>query len=1218
MHWILINLVIMLAYVAVGHASQLLGVPPVNIAPIWPPAGIALAALLLYGARVIPGIFLGSLMLHLSALLDAGSTTPGIALAVGVLTSLGAALQALLGYRLIGAGDARMPPPLSDERQVLRFVLFGGLLACSVAPTLGLLGLMLTGTLQLADAPMVWGTWWVGGTLGVIIVTPVLLTLFAPRGRNRRRRMFALVLPLLLSLALVMVYFRYLTHQVHDRIQAQFQQVADTASSNFLMQLREVDDYLQLTGKFLQTPSAVGAEDLRHFASIFRHLPGVNGVYWFEHAAAASPRFSAQLQHNDCAGLVPPAAPDSGADRFLVVRNGSCRNLYLYQLLNRPAHAPGQGRGSVVIAVDLQRAIDSGLRPFLPEGSSLKLQLLGQDGSTRALIADAVQPEVYQIEADFRPVFRLLGSFGPARVQLQISADANYVVRQYGWEAWTILFGGLLFSSLLGVGLLIMTGRHESTKRLVHERTAALAAEVEERRNAEQLLELQNTILEHVARDQPLQRILDHICLRFEALSRPDTHASVMLVDDKQQCLRIGAAPTLPSEVFEALNALPIDDNEGSCGSAAYRGELVVCDDIATSPEWGKYRHLAMAQGLHASWSLPFYSSAGTILGTFALTQGKPRSPQEQDLLHLRSAASLCALTVEQAQHKAHINQLSLALEQSPSAVVMIDLAGRIEYANPRFAELTGYQREEAYGRTFGELLQTDLETQALERIWQEPAEGREWHGTLRSYRKDGSAYWAQYKATPMRDSAGQITHVLAIHDDVSELRSSNEKIVYQATHDLLTGLINRAEFEASLTRLLESARRYKEHHALCFIDLDQFKIINDSSGHAAGDELLRQLSSLMRQHIRKNDILARIGGDEFAILFEHCDLQTAVANVEKLRRLVAEHPFAWDQRNYSVGMSAGVVAIDALSPNAVELLREADAACYTAKETGRNRVQVYSPDDETTARRSNEIRWTTRLREALQEERLELFQQRIRTLLPRDGLDSMEILLRQRTRNGELVSPGAFLPAAERFGLAQQIDTWVTRNTFARLAGQSGLLEQLNYCSINLSALSLNLDFADQILRWLDRYALPAQKICFEITETAAIANLSQATQFIQRLRGRGIRFALDDFGSGLSSFAYLKNLPVDILKIDGQFVRDILNDPIDMAMVRAINEIGKVMGKQTVAEFVEHPYTLELLREMGVNSAQGYAISKPAPLAEAFAATPGDHDLPRQRLAN
>lgn len=1202
--WLPITLAATVAYALAGHFSLLLAVPPANIVPIWPPAGIALVFVLLYGPRSLPGIFIGSYVVHLGAFLDNSSQQALYqSLLVGVGTSAGSMLQALLGYWLVKR-TVRQPLTLLRQRDVLHFMLAGGLAACTVAPSLGVITLTLANALDIDNLAVTWGTWWVGDSTGVIIVAPILLALFGQPADRWRPRRTTLALPLLVALSLAISFYHYATVQVHARVDSQFQRDTGVATQALQSALSEIVDRLQATGALLLASERVSQIEFDLFTASFDRLGSVRAVYWIDRTRNPThPALTSNFRLSGCEASPPPLDELSSGALFrntpsIVSQTGDCTTLYTYHPVVKEQGGLPLTIGAAVVAIDVAQLMARTLETRLPADSSLSVDLVSPDDRVTHLLRAPDGGVEYVIESGFAPAVETPIAFGDARLVVRVQASSAYVARQYGWEAWAVLTGGLAFSALLGIGLLILTGRHARTEELVQQRTVALGAEIEERRLAERLLESQNAILERIARDEPLLRTLTFLCHQFESICDHRVRTFVTLYDAKRGVLQLAAGPSLSTSVRESLRELSAAVADAPRDPAGDTGIRV--EEIDQAQPWAAHRDCLLEHRLYTCWSVPFFSKSDGLLGTFCLLHDRLRSPQSQEQRHMRSAAFLCSLAAEQSHAKEHIAQLSLALEQSPAAVAMTDFEGRIEYANPRFAGLTCFDREQSYGRVLADLLRSEAENADMEQIWGQALSGREWRGTVRNVRSDGSTYWAQFHVSPMRDEGGNITHVLVIQDDVTALRESNAKIVYQATHDLLTGLINRAEFEVRLQHCLESARRYRQQHVLCFIDLDQFKIVNDSNGHAAGDELLRQLGRLMQNHIRKSDILARIGGDEFAILFEHCSVDEAQANVDKLRQRVAEYPFNWNQRCYNVGLSAGLVAIDAASPNADELMREADAACYTAKETGRDRVQVYSSDDETTARRSNDIRWVTTLRTALAEDRFELYQQRIEYLHGRRPCQAIEILLRLRQEDGEPVSPGLFLPAAERFGVAPAIDSWVTHRTLQLLEQHPYLLQELDYCSINLSGLSLNTEFAQQILDWLEQYSVPATRVCFEITETAAIANLTQATGFMEVLRLRGVRFALDDFGSGLSSFAYLKNLPVDILKIDGQFVRDILSDPIDLAMVKAINEIGKVMGKQTVAEFVERPEMLEHLRALQVDAVQGYAIGRPVPFDE------------------
>lgn len=444
--------------------------------------------------------------------------------------------------------------------------------------------------------------------------------------------------------------------------------------------------------------------------------------------------------------------------------------------------------------------------------------------------------------------------------------------------------------------------------------------------------------------------------------------------------------------------------------------------------------------------------------------------------------------------------------------------------------------------------------------------------------------------------------HLQAMQDQMQEkIDQATARLVYQASHDALTGLINRREFEQRLERTLLSALQQGREHALCYMDLDQFKVINDSCGHAAGDELLRQLALLLKGNLRERDTLARLGGDEFALLLENCSVQDALEVADTFRAEVQRFRFKWGDRIFAVGMSVGMVAINRDSGTAASLLSAADAACYVAKDRGRNQIHVYESRDLELARHRGEMQWVTRIHRALEENHLSLSWQEIRRT---DGTPEtcrhVELLLRMLDDDGSEILPMAFIPAAERYSIMPALDNWVIEETL-RLCQRYLTAERAPHClfAVNLSGASLkDPAFRSNLLTQLQDNPALGPHLCFEITETAAIGNLAVVNGFIDSMRDFGCRFALDDFGSGLSSFTYLKNLKVDYLKIDGAFVRDITSNPIDRSMVEAIHRIGHLMGLQTVAEYVESDQTLALLRQIGVDYVQGNGVHCPEPL--------------------
>ena len=546
-----------------------------------------------------------------------------------------------------------------------------------------------------------------------------------------------------------------------------------------------------------------------------------------------------------------------------------------------------------------------------------------------------------------------------------------------------------------------------------------------------------------------------------------------------------------------------------------------------------------------------------------------------------------------------------LLLDSAGEGIFGIDAQGRCTFVNPAALGMLGYGREELMGREVHPLIHHSLadgtpyprETCPMFQAVSEGKATRTNNEVL--WCKNGGSFPADYSAHPIIDE-GRTIGAVVVFRNVAEARALARKMDYLATHDSLTGLLNRHAFEVRVERALHEAREADLEHALCFIDLDQFKVINDTCGHVAGDELLRQIGALLHGQLGEHDTLGRLGGDEFGVLIERRPLKDALDLVRALLDTVQGLRFVWEEKTFALAASIGVVTVTAETDSLASALSAADTACYVAKDSGRNRIHVHETGDYELARRRGEMQWVSRIHEALDEGRFLLRYQPIVALDPGRRIgDCYEILLSMRDHTGHIVPPGAFLPAAERFNLMPAIDRWVVGATLNWLTNHPHQLDRLDLCTINLSGTTLSDDsFLGNIMYLLESSGIPPHKICFEITETAAIANLSKAIHFIQKMAGLGCRFALDDFGSGMSSFAYLRNLPVDFLKIDGNFVREIVGDQVDRAMVEAINQVGHVMNIQTIAEHLESDEILTALREIGIDFGQGFGISVPREL--------------------
>jgi len=551
-------------------------------------------------------------------------------------------------------------------------------------------------------------------------------------------------------------------------------------------------------------------------------------------------------------------------------------------------------------------------------------------------------------------------------------------------------------------------------------------------------------------------------------------------------------------------------------------------------------------------------------------------------------------------------------LDHIGDGVITVGKDGCVDYLNPVAEQLTGWACHEAKGQPLKDVFHVVDEKSRepkIHSIFDRNYGSRRQHPRKSLLlRKDGWEFTIEDSSSKIRDQQGNVIGAAIIFRDITELQGMERWMLYEATHDALTGLINRREFDSRLNQALAAARAEGRHYALCYIDINKFKLINETHGRDAADELLKQVATLLHSKVRDTDVLARLGGDEFAVLLNNCSIHNALEAANAFREAVRDYKFATNGEIISLGISIGLVPINADAGGVADVMGLADAACYVAKDKGNHRIHVYRAQDVALKQRHADLKWVQRIRRALEENQFRLFCQSIVPLNVPDAHSAHhEILLRMLDEKGELIRPSAFLSAAERYSLMPSIDRWVVQHALDLLDERMRRNQHIGIFAINLSAQSLDDEnFLSFVIDQFDKSIVPPSHICFEITESTAISNLISATRFMSILRGMGCKFALDDFGRGFSSYGYLKNLQIDYLKIDGSFVRDLANDPVDHAMVESINQIGHIMGVQTIAEFVETQDALEKLIALGVDHVQGYQLGKPRPMWHSFQSLP------------
>lgn len=1186
------NSVLLAIYYISAHFTLSLGLPPIGGTPVWIPAGISLAAILIWGYGLLPAIFIGDFVIGAELVGLNDTTSVLICILIGAQAAGHAWLATWLLHRL-----KLWPNPLTKEINIFKFFLITAGLSLFVTTLAFGMAEVALGVLTPEQLLSTLFLWWAGGAIGVVVFTPLVLILFAKPRQEWKLRIYSVLVPLVLIFTILIVML-FSSRQYEQKIRAEaFDENTTVIHKIIEGELAKNKLLLKaMRAHFRNSESVSSAQFIGYMNDLSDYQGSIEGVAWIDYVPHQQRQEYEQNHGQNILELDDSGVPHIAKMRsdYLVIKYSRVENNYLSSLDNRSdmnmfnicfnperrsiCHEVIVTQQAMILPPILGRFEDSkrfvSILPVMSEDKEL-IGLVGHMYDYQSLfnvilqspvkqwlnltitdITEVNSPHIiYNYQEEQRKVdivgnLQLLNTkvieIGGRTWQLMYQPSQHFLSIYSNWSLYIIMTSALIILSLISIFLLSMTGRVRQVEQEVVDKTKQIKASEHKFRQLIEGVKDEYILFTHDREgvftyvSPSVENVLGYSCEEFlcqYSTFMPDTPLN-KLVDDYTR--------------------------------RTIQGERVTPYELEILHKNGNVHTLKISENATKN-------DEGRIVGVEGVAQDVTQSKRE----HMQ------------------LEKLSLAVEHSPNAVVITNKKGLIEYVNPRFTEITGYSLLEVMDKWPSVLKSGNTPNSTYKELWETLLSGHEWRGELQNRKKNGDIYWAREHICPLFDSAGNVTHFVATQEDVTEAKRLSEETSYQASHDLLTGLINRREFEFRLDRVIKSAKVDSGEHALCFMDLDQFKVINDTCGHVAGDELLRQVGDLLLSNVRQRDTLARLGGDEFALLMEHCGIEQAYDACQKMIDVLADFRFHWEDHVFTVGVSIGMAVIDLHVKDSIEALSRVDGACYAAKDAGRNRVEVYTEDSERLHKRKGEIQWSSEISDALDNDRFVLYAQPIIPLQQQDSGASYEVLLRLKMRDDSIVPPGAFLPAAERYNSATRIDRWVVTHTLRWVSKHAASLKHVNSISINLSGQSLGDDgMLGFIIREFQQGDVPTEKIKFEITETAAIANLRDATVFIKTLSELGCRFALDDFGSGLSSFAYLKNLQVSVLKIDGMFVKDMLSDPIDFEMVKSINDIGHVMGLETIAEFVENDDVADKLREIGVDYAQGYALGEPAPI--------------------
>lgn len=1166
----------------------------------WPAAGIALASLFMFGPIAIVGIIIGSLLNIIFLIGDIQI--------LSLISGLAPALQAYITYKILSPKFTGSFS-LVREKDIINFFTLTPLLSL-VSSTLSVFLLYMSQSIPEENVLSAWFIWWMGDSFGVLIVTPLMFALFSQTKEWRQRRIsVGLSLTILTFLSFSMMQFAQ--SREHEQLTQRLLQTNRIFNNEIEHVFKQYEKSLQAINIFFLSTYHATPNEIKGFLKKLNLKKDDTsyGYGWFGFADLINTKTESQYTFHTLKPyqfqlkespirVIQEQYEECTIGSYLEVHNHQ-NNIYsLYRNIEASISsidnlcASEHLGGVAYVDIDLNYLLQKIITKL--NLKHVSVQLIGtKNNQSTTLFQHTPKDDTETETAYFTPVAESLTTYKNTFWTLKLKGNAAYVNLYSSWNTWWLFLSSLLFTAASTLGLLSLTAKKLYTESIVNKKSAQLQKindqlfeQIQQQQQQQILIKMQSRVLEMIAKDEPLELILTQLCLYAENQVFEGANASITAYDKNNQQISLAAASSMSDEAEHYFSSLSLNNNLNPSIDVLKTEKQQIIEQIDDSLR-------AQLSDTQAYWATPILSHQKEILGVLTITLAQSRSPSTHEQQLMSVTAALACISFERDHNNKQLNKLSNAVESSPNGIVITSLKGVIEYANPYFCDYIGELESNILGEYLSDLVQDASDTNTQEFDWDYSLSLGESQREYMGIKPNGDVYWCKQTIASLLDKHSNSQHVLSIHQDITDEHTAHQFLMQQASHDSLTGLYNRTEFEFQIKKLIDKPY-LGNNHTIAYLDLDNFKHINDQCGHAAGDQLLRAISDLIEKQLRRTDFLARVGGDEFGIIFEQCPSHKAKAILNGLIQSIADYEFNWENKIFKVGASVGLVEINEQEIPFDEIMTSIDTACFLAKEEGRQHVHLYHVGELEKHIDIIKHNWLTTLTDALKDDHFMLFAQPI-LHIESNSINNYEILLRLRGEQNEIIPSRSFISDAERLNLMPKIDRWVITKTFEWMNRH---LENTAQFAINLSGQTLDITFTPWLTQLIKKENIDASRLCFEINETVAVIDLKHTQALINSLSSQGCSFSLDNFGSGLSSFSYLKNLPVDTIKIDGQLVKEIEHNLIDRAMVKSINEISHIIGKKTIADYSPNDQTNTLLKAIGVDYIQGNSIGEPIEL--------------------